>query len=221
MKRDRDERKDVFFFFSKNVSNQKNPPRELAQNVSKNRFRTNYSSFFFESSESYRFFNYLHDSNSNFRAAGIYSEEVFRCTVLITSCLSFFVFLFLSSFSVIFLCLLSPLSLLLCVSLFPSQSLSVPLCLSLSLSPCCVVCDVVLCVSLWSWCCCWSWLCVLVCGVCVAGTLKKRGEIRMWIPTRLRVYVQKRPCVCQHHAHIIACWGFIPNLIWSGLWLNS
>ena len=40
----------------KNVSNQKKPPDELAQNVSKNPFRTNYSSFFFERSESYRVF---------------------------------------------------------------------------------------------------------------------------------------------------------------------
>ena len=35
MKRDRDERKEVFFFFVKNISEPSNPPDELAQNVSK------------------------------------------------------------------------------------------------------------------------------------------------------------------------------------------
>ena len=39
---------------------------------------------------------------------------------------------------------------------------------------------------------------VCVCGVCVCvcvcwGTLKKRGKTRMWIPTRLRVYMQNVP----------------------------
>ena len=58
------------FFFEKNVSEPSNPPDELAQNFSKkkNPFRTNYSSIFFESSESDRVFNYLHDSNSILRA---------------------------------------------------------------------------------------------------------------------------------------------------------
>ena len=41
--------------------------------------------FFFESSESDRVFNYLHDSNSIFRARGIKSEWVFRCTVPVVS----------------------------------------------------------------------------------------------------------------------------------------
>ena len=41
--------------------------------------------FSFESSESYCVFNYLHDSNSIFRAAGIISEGVFDGTVLETS----------------------------------------------------------------------------------------------------------------------------------------
>ena len=51
------------------------------------------------------------------------------------------------------------------VSLCLSLSLSVSLCLSpsLSLSPCDVVCCVVWCVSLWSWCC----LVVVVCVWCV------------------------------------------------------
>ena len=51
-----------------------NPPDELAQHFSKNRFRTNCSSFSFESSESYRVFNNLHDSNSIFWSAGIGSR---------------------------------------------------------------------------------------------------------------------------------------------------
>ena len=47
----------------------------------KNPFSDELLLFFFESSDSYRFFfNYLHDSNSDFLAAGINSEEVFRCT---------------------------------------------------------------------------------------------------------------------------------------------
>ena len=47
-----------------------------------NPFRTNYSSiFFFESSESDRVFNYLHDSNSIFRVGRINSEWVFGRTV--------------------------------------------------------------------------------------------------------------------------------------------
>ena len=56
-------------FFVKNVSRPSNPPDELAQNVSKKiPFGRIIPSFFFESSESYRVFNYLHDSNSIFRA---------------------------------------------------------------------------------------------------------------------------------------------------------
>ena len=46
-----------------------NPPDELAQNVSKKiPFERIIPTFFFESSESDRVFNYLHDSNSIFRA---------------------------------------------------------------------------------------------------------------------------------------------------------
>ena len=48
----------------------------------KNPFRTNYPSFFFESSESDRFFNYSHDSHSIFRLERINSENVPGCTVL-------------------------------------------------------------------------------------------------------------------------------------------
>ena len=42
--------------------------------------------FSFESSESDRVFNYLHVSNSIFRARGINSEWVFRYTVIHCSC---------------------------------------------------------------------------------------------------------------------------------------
>ena len=81
MKRDKDERKEDFFV--KNVSEPSNPPDELAQNVSKKKSPSNelFLHFFFESSESDRVFNYLHDSNSIFRAGGINSEWVFGCTV--------------------------------------------------------------------------------------------------------------------------------------------
>ena len=62
-----DERKKNFF--KKNVSRPSNPPGELAQNVSKkNPFGRIIPPFFFGSSESDRVFNYLHDSNSIFRA---------------------------------------------------------------------------------------------------------------------------------------------------------
>ena len=56
----------------KNVSRPSNPPDELAQNVSKKiPVGRVIPPFFFESSESDRFFNSLHDSNSTFRARGI------------------------------------------------------------------------------------------------------------------------------------------------------
>ena len=72
----RAERKDDFF--RKNVSEPSNPSDELVQHVSKrNLFRTKFSSFFFTSSESYRVFHYLHDSNSIFLAEGIISETFF------------------------------------------------------------------------------------------------------------------------------------------------
>ena len=57
----------MFFFFLKNVSRPSNPPDELAQNVSKkNPVGRIIPPFFFDSSESDRVFNYLHDSNSIF-----------------------------------------------------------------------------------------------------------------------------------------------------------
>ena len=75
----------------------------------------------------------------------------------------------------------------------PSLSLSLFLCLSLS--PRDVVCCVVWCVSLLSWCCWWSW-CVFGLSVCVCcGTLNKRGKTRVWIQKRPRVYIQNVP-VC-------------------------
>ena len=66
----------------KNVSRPSNPPDELAQNVSKkNHRRTNYSSIFLQKFRIWPFFNYLHDSNSIFRARGIKSEWVSGGTV--------------------------------------------------------------------------------------------------------------------------------------------
>ena len=72
----RDERKDDFS--EKNVSEPSNPLDESSKcfekkkNLSDELFRD----FPFESSESNRVSNYLHDSNSIFRAAGIISEGV-------------------------------------------------------------------------------------------------------------------------------------------------
>ena len=69
-------------FFAKNVSEPSNPPDELAQNVSKiipvGRI---IPPFFFESSESDRVVNYIHDSNSIFRAGRIKSVSFFGRTV--------------------------------------------------------------------------------------------------------------------------------------------
>ena len=71
----RDERKDDFLFekvFEKPQIRQMNS----LEMFRKNTFRTKNSSFSFESSESYRVFNYLLGSNSIFRAARINSEKV-------------------------------------------------------------------------------------------------------------------------------------------------
>ena len=72
-------------FFCKNVSRPSNPPDELAQNVSKKKKKSLPDELFlhvsFESAESGRFLNYLHDSNSIFLARGINSEWVFGRTV--------------------------------------------------------------------------------------------------------------------------------------------
>ena len=82
----RDEREGFFFFFEKCLRTLK-PVRWVSLEVFRKKKKKNLSDelclyFSFESSESYRvFFNYLHDSHSIFRAAGINSEEVFRCTV--------------------------------------------------------------------------------------------------------------------------------------------
>ena len=68
MKEKRREMKEEMILL-KNVSNQKNPPDELAQKLFKKiPFRKNVS---FESSESHRVFNYLLDSNLIFGPAGI------------------------------------------------------------------------------------------------------------------------------------------------------
>ena len=108
--------------------------------------------------------------------------------LLLSSCLvsppsSSLVLSRLSSF--IFSCLVSSLLLHLLLSscLVPSSLVLFCLVLSLflSLSPCDVVCCVVWCVSLWSWCClvvvvCLVCVCVCSC-VCVAARRKKRGRV--------------------------------------------
>ena len=73
-----------FFFKKKKVSRPSNPPDELAQNVSKkkNPSRMNYSSIFCKSSESDRFFIYLHVSSSIFRAGWTKSERFRNRTVM-------------------------------------------------------------------------------------------------------------------------------------------
>ena len=71
MKRERERERDegfVCFFCRKNVSEPSNPPDELAQHVSKKITLGRIIPPFFESSESDRVFNYLHDSNSIFRS---------------------------------------------------------------------------------------------------------------------------------------------------------
>ena len=110
---------------------------------------------------------------------------VLSCLVLSLSCFSVSV---LVSLSCLCLCLRVMLS----------------LCLSLSLSLR-VMLWVVLCgvVSLWSWCCWWSWS-VFVCVCC--GTLKKRGKTRVWIQKRLRVYIQNVPvCTCTTRTCVETC----------------
>ena len=69
---------------TKKVCEPSNPPDELAQIVSKKKITVGriILPFFFESSESDRFFNYLPDSNSIFRARRINSESVSARTVL-------------------------------------------------------------------------------------------------------------------------------------------
>ena len=79
----REKMKEKIIFFKKNVSRPSNPPDELAQNVSKKiPVGRIIPPFFFESSESDRVLNYLHDSNSIFRAQGIISEIFSGGTVM-------------------------------------------------------------------------------------------------------------------------------------------
>ena len=88
MKRDKDERKRFLFFFLNNVSRPSNPPDDSAKNVSKKiPFGRIVPSFFFESSESYRVFNYLHYSNSIFRAATPQQRALSRLRVATSSLL--------------------------------------------------------------------------------------------------------------------------------------
>ena len=71
-------------FFRKNVSRPSNPPDELAQKCFEKKSVSDelFLLFFCKSAESGRFFIYLHDSNSIFRAQGIKSEWVLWRTVL-------------------------------------------------------------------------------------------------------------------------------------------
>ena len=59
--------------------NSQNPPDELAQNVSKKKTLSDelFLFFFFQSSESYRVFNYVHDSNSFFSGRENYFRRGF------------------------------------------------------------------------------------------------------------------------------------------------
>ena len=70
--------------------------------------------------------------------------------------------------------------------------------LSLSVCPCDVVCCGVWCVSLWSWCCWWSW--------CVFGVRHTEKNVEKPVcgfsdtPPCVR---SKRPRVYRHHAHML------------------
>ena len=76
---ERDERKDDFFkkMFQDPHTRQMNQPKCFE----KIRLGRIIAPFFFEGSESDRFFNYLHDSNSIFRAGTLNSENVSARTV--------------------------------------------------------------------------------------------------------------------------------------------
>ena len=84
MKRDRDEREDerkmIFHqkMFQDPQTRQMNKPKMFRKKSLSDEL---FLHFFFEGSESDRVFNYLHDSNSIFRAAGINSEIFFGRTV--------------------------------------------------------------------------------------------------------------------------------------------
>ena len=95
----------------------------------------------------------------------IHEKIVCLCSFSLSSSLFFFSLLLLSSFSSL---LFSSLAFLSCL-VFSCLVLSLFLCLSLFLSPCCVM----WCVSLWWWCRCVMWcvvlLVVVVCVWCVAA----------------------------------------------------
>ena len=81
MKRDRGEQ---FFFFRKMFQDPHTRQMKWLNMFRKKKKKLSdelFIHFSFECSESERVFNYLHDSNSNFRAGRIHSECVFRCTV--------------------------------------------------------------------------------------------------------------------------------------------
>ena len=72
------------------LENLQNPPDEFAQHVSKKSLSDElFLHCFFESSESDRVFNYIHDSNSIFRVGGINSEWVSARTVSRARCCPF------------------------------------------------------------------------------------------------------------------------------------
>ena len=81
----RNERKDVFFFFQKKCFKTLKSARWISSKCfEKIPLGRIIPPFFFESSEADRVINYLHDSNSIFRAAGINSEIVFGRTVFVS-----------------------------------------------------------------------------------------------------------------------------------------
>ena len=119
----------------------------------------------------------------------------FSLLLLSSSSLFFFSLLLLSSFSSL---LFSSLAFLSCL-VFSCLVLSLFLCLSLFLSPCCVM----WCVSLWWWCRCGRGV-VGGRGVCLVccGTVKKREKKPCTRPKRFPCVDSKRPRVCRHQAHM-------------------
>ena len=96
-------------------------------------------------------------------------------------------------------------------------------CLSfcLSLSPCDVVCCVVWCVSLWSWCC---LVVVVLFGVCVcvcSGTLKKRGKTVCGFENVTVCTFKTSPCMPAPRAHVLKHVRLVPvhtGTFWIHTW---
>ena len=124
----------------------------------------------------------------------VFGQISFLSSLSLSFSLSSSLFFFI--LSLLLSCFFSPLSsfifFCLLVTPLPSSllSLSCLLSLSLSVSPRDVVCGVVWCVSLWSWCCWWSW-CVFVC----CGTRKTWKNPCVDSKKRLRVSIRNVP-VC-------------------------